>query len=158
MSPSAGKGRIKSNFRIIPSIFITALKAVFGSTGLVRRRTLTAEHCKRCLKAFQAETGFFPPRAISLKPAQTSGIRLSILLLWDGTAEPEGDLIRSSRRGGKTMRLQITGGYARRHSDLLAILSLVAVMLVVGSAIFYLGERFHVPAHPRIFAGPVSTM
>ena len=56
------------------------------------------------------------------------------------------------------MRLQITGGYVQRHSDLLAILSLVAIMVLVGSAIFYLGESLHVPAHPRIFAGPVSTM
>jgi hypothetical protein len=56
------------------------------------------------------------------------------------------------------MRLQTTGGYVQRHSDLLAILSLVAIMILVGSAIFYLGERFHVPAQPRIFAGPVSTM
>jgi hypothetical protein len=79
-------------------------------------------------------------------------------MLWDGTAEPDGELFRSSRRGGKTMRLQISGGYVQRHSDLLAILSLVAIMIVVGSAIFYLGESFHVPAHPRIFAGPVSTM
>jgi hypothetical protein len=56
------------------------------------------------------------------------------------------------------MRLHFTGGYVQRHSDLLAILSLVAIMLLVGSGIFYLGEKFHVPAHPRIFAGPVSTM
>ena len=56
------------------------------------------------------------------------------------------------------MRLQFMGGYGQRHSELLAILSLVAIMIVVGFAIFYLGETFHVPAHPRIFAGPVSTM
>jgi hypothetical protein len=56
------------------------------------------------------------------------------------------------------MRLLTTGGYVQRHSDLLAILSLVAIMILVGSAIFYLGERFHVPAQPRIFAGPVSSM
>ena len=79
-------------------------------------------------------------------------------MFWDGTAEPDGELILSSRRGGKTMRLQFTGGYVQRHSDLLAILSLVAIMVLVGCAIFYLGETFHVPAQPRIFAGPVSTM
>jgi hypothetical protein len=79
-------------------------------------------------------------------------------MLWDGTFEPDGEFLCSSRRGGKTMRLQITGGYVQRHSDLLAILSLVAIMLLVGSAIFYLGESLHVPAQPRIFAGPVSTM
>jgi hypothetical protein len=78
--------------------------------------------------------------------------------LGNGTAEPDGELNRSSRRGGKTVRLQITGGYVQRHSDLLAILLLVAIMVLVGSAIFYLGESLHVPAHPRIFAGPVSTM
>jgi hypothetical protein len=57
-----------------------------------------------------------------------------------------------------TMRLQITGGYVQKHSDLLAILSLVAIMVLVGSALLYLGESFNVPVQPRIFAGPVSTM
>jgi hypothetical protein len=56
------------------------------------------------------------------------------------------------------MRLHVSGGYVQRHSDLLAILSLVAIMVLVGSGIFYLGESFHTPVQPRIFAGPVSTM
>ena len=54
------------------------------------------------------------------------------------------------------MRLQFMGGYGQRHSELLAILSLVAIMFVVASAVFYLGVSFHVPAQPRIFAGPIS--
>jgi hypothetical protein len=56
------------------------------------------------------------------------------------------------------VRLYIKGGYVQRHSDLLAILSLTAVMFLVGIGIFRLGESFHVPAQTRIFAGPVSTM
>ena len=53
------------------------------------------------------------------------------------------------------MHLHIKGGYVQRHSDLLTILSLVAIMFVVGSGIYYLGKSVHVPMQPRIFAGPV---
>jgi hypothetical protein len=56
------------------------------------------------------------------------------------------------------MRLHIRGGYVQRHSDLLAILSVVAIMVVVGSGIYYLGESIHVPMQTRIFAGPASTI
>jgi hypothetical protein len=56
------------------------------------------------------------------------------------------------------VRLYIKGGYVQRHSDLLAILSLVAIMFVVGSGIYYLGESIHVPIQTRIFGGPVSTI
>jgi hypothetical protein len=56
------------------------------------------------------------------------------------------------------MRLHIKGGGLQRHSDLLAILSLAAVMFLVGSGILYFGESIHVPAQTRIFAGPVSTI
>ena len=52
----------------------------------------------------------------------------------------------------------IKGGYLQRHSDLLAILSFVAITIVVGSGIYYLGERIHAPMQTRIFAGPVSTI
>jgi hypothetical protein len=45
-----------------------------------------------------------------------------------------------------------------KHSDLLAILSLVAIMFVVASGIYYLGEGIHAPMQARIFAGPVSTI
>jgi hypothetical protein len=58
----------------------------------------------------------------------------------------------------RPMRLDIKDGYVQRHSDLLAILSLTAVMFLVGFGIFSLGESIHVPAQPRIFAGPVSTI
>jgi hypothetical protein len=64
----------------------------------------------------------------------------------------------TSRRGGKTVHRYIKSGYVQRHSDLLAILSLVAIMFVVGSGIYYLGERVHAPMQTRIFAGPVSTI
>jgi hypothetical protein len=65
-------------------------------------------------------------------------------------------LVDTSRRGGKTV--DIKSGYVQRHSDLLAILSLVAIVFVVGAGIYYLGESVHVHMRMRIFAGPVSTM
>jgi hypothetical protein len=54
------------------------------------------------------------------------------------------------------MHLHIKGGYLQRHSDLLAILSIVAFMLAIGSGIYYLGVSMHVPMQTRIFTGPVS--
>jgi hypothetical protein len=57
----------------------------------------------------------------------------------------------------KTMRIHIRPS-VQRHSDLLAILSVVAIMFVVGSGIYYLRESVHVPMQTRIFAGPVSTI
>jgi hypothetical protein len=56
------------------------------------------------------------------------------------------------------VHLHIKGGYVQRHSDLLAILSAVAIMFVVGTGIYYLGESIHVPMQTRIFTGPVSTI
>jgi hypothetical protein len=44
----------------------------------------------------------------------------------------------------------------QRHSDLLAILSGVAIMLVVASGIYLLGASVHVPMQARIFMGPVA--
>jgi hypothetical protein len=79
-------------------------------------------------------------------------------MFWDGTIPLDGGLVCTSRRGGKTVRLNIKGGYVQRHSDLLAILSLTTVMFLVGFGIFCLGESFHVPAQTRIFTGPISTM
>jgi hypothetical protein len=76
----------------------------------------------------------------------------------DGTTALAGGLVCTSHRGGKTVRLHIRDGSVQRHSDLLAILSLTAVVLLVGFAIFSLGESIQVPAQPRIFAGPVSTI
>ena len=52
--------------------------------------------------------------------------------------------------------MQIKSGYVQRHSDLLAILALVAIMLVVASGIYYLSKSVHVPTHTRIFAGPAT--
>jgi hypothetical protein len=65
-------------------------------------------------------------------------------------------LVDTSRRGGKTV--DIKSGYVQRHSDLLAILSLAAIVFVVGAGIYYLGEKVHAPMQTRIFAGPVSTI
>ena len=52
----------------------------------------------------------------------------------------------------------IKGGYVERHSDMLAILSFVAVVFLVGSGIYCLRESIHAQAQPSIFAGPVSTI
>jgi hypothetical protein len=79
-------------------------------------------------------------------------------MFWDGTTTGDGGLVCTSSRGGNTVRLHIKGGYVQKHSDLLAILSLVAIMFVVGSGIFYLSKSVHVPMQTRIFAGPVSTI
>ena len=46
----------------------------------------------------------------------------------------------------------------QKHSDLLAILSVVAIVFVVGSGIYYLGESVHARVQARIFAGPASTI
>jgi hypothetical protein len=43
------------------------------------------------------------------------------------------------------VHLYIKSGYVQRHSDLLAILSLVAIMFVVASGIYYLSKSVHVP-------------
>jgi hypothetical protein len=56
------------------------------------------------------------------------------------------------------MRLHIKAGYVQRHGDLLAILSLAAVVFLIGFGILCLGESVHVPAQTRLFAGPVSTV
>jgi hypothetical protein len=56
------------------------------------------------------------------------------------------------------VHLYVKSGYLQRHSDLLAILSVVAIMFVVGSGIYYLRESVHVPMQTRIFAGPASTI
>ena len=79
-------------------------------------------------------------------------------MFWDGTTALGGGLVCTSPREGKTVRLHIKDGYVQRHSDLLAILSVAAVMFLVGFGILCLGESVHVPAQTRIFAGPVSTI
>ena len=79
----------------------------------------------------------------------------------DGTTALDGGLVCTPpqrERERETMRLHIRGGCVERHSDLLAILSVVAIMVVVGSGIYYLGESIHVPMQTRIFAGPASTI
>jgi hypothetical protein len=55
------------------------------------------------------------------------------------------------------MRIHIHSS-VQRYSDLLAILSVVAIMFVVGSGIYYLRESVNVPMQTRIFAGPASTI
>jgi hypothetical protein len=75
----------------------------------------------------------------------------------NGTTVGDYGLVRTSRRGGTTMRY-IKGGYVERHSDMLAILSFVAVVFLVGSGIYCLRESIHAQAQPSIFAGPVSTI
>jgi hypothetical protein len=62
---------------------------------------------------------------------------------------------QNSRQRRKTVRIHQS---VERHSDLLAILSVVAIMVVVGSGIYYLGESIHAPMQTRIFAGPASTI
>jgi hypothetical protein len=78
-------------------------------------------------------------------------------MFWNGTTAGDGGLVQTPRRGGTTMRL-IKVGYVERHSDMLAILSFVAIVFLMGSGIYYLGESIHSPVQPRIFAGPVSTI
>jgi hypothetical protein len=64
---------------------------------------------------------------------------------------------QNSRQRRETVRIHIHPS-VERHSDLLAILSVVAIMIVVGSGIYYLGESIHAPMQARIFAGPASTI
>jgi hypothetical protein len=53
------------------------------------------------------------------------------------------------------VRLHTNGGYVQRHSDLLAILMLVAMVFVMGLGILYLGERVHAPEQTRMIdTGP----
>jgi hypothetical protein len=68
-----------------------------------------------------------------------------------------GGLVRAPARGEKTMRIHIHPS-VQRHSDLLSILSVVAIMFMVASGIYYLGESVHAPMKARIFAGPASTI
>lgn len=53
------------------------------------------------------------------------------------------------------MRLHIKGGYDPEHVNLIAI---VALMLVVAAAIFYLGESFNVPTRTTGFFGPTAPL
>jgi hypothetical protein len=46
------------------------------------------------------------------------------------------------------------GGYVQRHSDVLAMLSIVAFMFAIASGIYYLAESVHEPMQTRIFTGP----
>jgi hypothetical protein len=50
----------------------------------------------------------------------------------------------------------IKSGYLQRRSDMLAILSAVAIVFVVASGIYYLSKTVNVPMHTSIFAGPAS--
>ena len=45
--------------------------------------------------------------------------------------------------------MDIKSGYVQRHSDLLAILSVVAIVFMVGAGIYYLGESAHVHMRMR---------
>ena len=57
------------------------------------------------------------------------------------------------------MRLHFKNGYGQKHSDLLALIMLAAMVSVVGSGILYLGERIHAPAQTRmILTGPVPPL
>jgi hypothetical protein len=76
-------------------------------------------------------------------------------MFWDGTAARDGELVCTPRRGRRTVRLHTNGGYVQRHSDLLAILMLVAMVFVMGLGILYLGERVHAPEQTRMIdTGP----
>ena len=84
---------------------------------------------------------------------------VSDLMFIHGTAALGGELVCTPRREGKAMRFHIKDGYAQRHSDLLAIIILAAMVSVVGSGILYLGERVHAPAQTRmIFTGPMPPL
>ena len=52
--------------------------------------------------------------------------------------------------------MYIKSGYLLRRSDMLAILSAVAVVFGVASGICYLSKSVNAPMHTRIFAGPVT--
>jgi hypothetical protein len=57
------------------------------------------------------------------------------------------------------MRFHIKDGYSQKHSDLLALIMLAAVVSAVGSGILYLGERVHAPVQTRIvFTGPMPPL
>jgi hypothetical protein len=57
------------------------------------------------------------------------------------------------------MRFHIKDGYGQKHSDLLALIMLAAMVSVVGSGILYLGERVHAPAQTRmIFTEPMAPL
>jgi len=57
------------------------------------------------------------------------------------------------------MRFHIKDGYSQKHSDLLALIMLAAVVCAVGSGILYLGERVHAPVQTRIvFTGPMPPL
>jgi hypothetical protein len=76
-----------------------------------------------------------------------------------GTAALGGELVWTPRRGGKAMRFHIKGGYGQKHSDLLALIMLAAMVSVVGSGILYLGERVHAPMQARmILTGPMAPL
>lgn len=66
-------------------------------------------------------------------------------------------MVRTPASGDKTVRIHIHPA-VQKHSDLLAILSVVAIVFVVGSGIYYLGESVHARVQARIFAGPASTI
>jgi hypothetical protein len=53
------------------------------------------------------------------------------------------------------MRLHIKGGYEPENVNLVAI---VALMIVVAAAIFYLGESFTVPTQTAGFFGPAAAL
>jgi hypothetical protein len=53
----------------------------------------------------------------------------------------------------QSMRLHID---KRGTDDRVNMIALIALLLLVGSAIFYLGQSFIVPSQPADFFGPVS--
>jgi hypothetical protein len=65
----------------------------------------------------------------------------------EGTAAHETDLVWTSLRGGKTMRL---------HREPLGLLAIAALVFVLGSSIFYLREALNIPVQTALFAGPIS--
>jgi hypothetical protein len=89
-----------------------------------------------------------------IKLARSHGI---VFLLRPLSVPTRGGLVRAPARGEKTVRIHIHPA-VQKHSDLLAILSVVAIMFVVGSGIYLLGESIHAPMQARLFAGPASTI
>ena len=57
------------------------------------------------------------------------------------------------------MRLHIKDGFGQKHSDLMALIMVAAMVSLVGSGILYLGERIHAPAQSRmVLTGPVPPL
>jgi hypothetical protein len=75
------------------------------------------------------------------------------LMSWSGTAAGYRKLVRTSSEKGKTVPLRIKR--LAQRSDLVAMLTLAAMICLLGSGLVYLGERVHAPEQTRMIdTGP----